>query len=65
MYVSAVLRDITAVMFHKTFIDAVFKPHEVYPKKSMRVILERFAHSSVMRLIPSSMDKVVNAFNEG
>jgi len=56
---SAVLLDITGVMFNKKFMDEVFKPQEVYPKKSLRAILERFAHASVMRLNPSSMDKVV------
>jgi len=61
--VSAVLLDIVGVMFNKRFMDEVFKPQEVYPKKSLRAILERFAHASVMRLNPSSMDKVVNAFN--
>jgi len=60
--VSAVLLDITGVMFNKRFMDEVFKPQEVYPKKSLRAILERFAHASVMRLNPSSMDKVVHLF---
>ena len=46
-------------MFNKRFMDEVFKPQEVYPKKSLRAILERFAHSSVMRLNPASMDKVL------
>jgi len=64
-YVSAVLLDITGLMFHKRFIDEIFKPQEVYARKSLRAMLERFAHASVMRLNPSSMDKVVNAFNEG
>ena len=61
--VSAVLLDITGVMFNKRFMDEVFKPQEVYPKKSLRAILERFAHASVMRLNPSSMDKVMNNIN--
>ena len=55
----AVLLDITGVMFNKKFMDEVFKPQEVYPKKSLRAILERFAHASVMRLNAASMDKVV------
>jgi len=57
--VSAVLLDITGIMFHKKFMDEIFQPQEVYSKKSMRTILERFAHASVMRLNVSSMDKVV------
>ena len=57
--VTAVLLDITGVMFNKRFMDEVFKPQAVYPKKSLRAILERFAHASVMRLNPASMDKVV------
>ena len=58
-WIFAVLFDITGVMFNKRFMDEVFKPQEVYPKKSLRAILERFAHSSVMRLNPASMDKVL------
>jgi len=49
-------------MFNKRFMDEIFKPQEVYSKKSLRTILERFAHASVMRLNPSSMDKVIIAF---
>jgi len=62
--VSAVLLDIIGVMFNKRFIDEIFKLQEVYPKKSLHAILERFAHASVMRLNPSSMDKVLNAFGK-
>jgi len=57
--VIAVLLDMTGVMFNKRFMDEVFKPQEVYPKKSLRAILERFAHASVMRLNPTSMEKVL------
>jgi len=55
----AVLLDITGVMFNKRFMEEIFTPQELYPKKSLRAIHERFAHASVMRLNPSSMDKVL------
>ena len=57
-YLFAVLHDIIATMFHKRFMDELFKPQPLYSKKAMRTVFDRLAHASIMRLNAASMDKV-------
>jgi hypothetical protein len=45
-------------MFNPKFIDELFRPQELYPKKAVKQIFEKLAHSSIMRLNEASMDKV-------
>jgi len=40
------------------FIEELFKPQEIYSLQSTRQIFDRLAHSSIMRLNESSMDKL-------
>ena len=46
-------------MFDEKFIDELFKKQPVYPQSSTREIFYKVAHSSIMRLSESSMEKVV------
>lgn len=45
-------------MFAPKFVDELFKEQEMYSVQSTRKILDRLAHSSIMRLNTNSMDKV-------
>jgi len=45
-------------MFHKRFIEELFKPQPLYSKKALRTVFDRLAHASIMRLNAASMDKV-------
>lgn len=45
-------------MYNPMFITELFRPQEVYSMNSTRQIFDRLAHSSIMRLNESSMDKV-------
>ena len=54
----SVMRDISATMFNKRFMEELFKPQEIYSKKAMRTVFDRLAHASIMRLNTASMDKV-------
>ena len=45
-------------MFHKRFVEELFKPQPLYSKKALRTVFDRLAHASIMRLNAASMDKV-------
>jgi hypothetical protein len=49
-------------MFNGKFIEELFRPQELYPKKAVKHIFEKVAHSSIMRLNEASMDKVCDSF---
>ena len=53
-----VMQDIVSSMFSERFLDEIFKPQELCSRKALRTIFERLAHTSIMRLNESSMDKV-------
>ena len=53
-----VLGDIGRTLLASKFIEELFRPQECYTTKSLRTIFERIAHSSIMRLSESSMDKL-------
>jgi hypothetical protein len=58
---SSVLQDVISTMFSEKFISELFKPQKMYSSTSTRQIFDRLAHSSIMRLNTSSMDKVRRA----
>ena len=45
-------------MFNSKFVEELFRPHEIYPKKAVKHIFEKLAHSSIMRLNEASMEKL-------
>jgi hypothetical protein len=53
-----VVNDIVGAMFQSKFVEELFRPQELYPKKAVKHIFEKLAHSSIMRLNEASMDKV-------
>mmetsp|Transcript_7727 Transcript_7727/g.12356 ORF Transcript_7727/g.12356 Transcript_7727/m.12356 type:complete len:402 (+) Transcript_7727:65-1270(+) len=60
-----VLEDVIRTMYNKKFIDELFKPQEMYSNHSARQIFDRLAHSSIMRLSESSMDKLYDLMTMG
>mmetsp|Transcript_17817 Transcript_17817/g.31759 ORF Transcript_17817/g.31759 Transcript_17817/m.31759 type:complete len:398 (-) Transcript_17817:157-1350(-) len=53
-----VLQDVVLNMFKQQFYNEAFKPQEVYNIASVRQVFDKLAHSSIMRLSTSSMDKL-------
>ncbi|KAM6172821.1 protein OSCP1 isoform 1-T1 [Erethizon dorsatum] len=53
-----VLNDIISTMFNRKFMEELFKPQELYSKKTLRTVYDRLAHASIMRLNQASMDKL-------
>lgn len=53
-----VLGDVVSTMLQKEFIEELFKPQETYTSWAMRLVFDKLAHSSIMRLSTSSMDKL-------
>ena len=45
-------------MFDTAYVEKLFTPQEVYSLSTTRKIFEKLAHSSIMRLSESSMDKL-------
>ncbi|XP_075907635.1 protein OSCP1a [Nelusetta ayraudi] len=53
-----VMNDIVGTMFSKAFIDELLKPQHLYSHRTMKTVLTRLAHASIMRLNPASMDRL-------
>jgi len=53
-----VMHDILCTMLNKRFMLELFKPQDAYSKKAMRIVFDRLAHASIMRLNAASMDKL-------
>ncbi|XP_054620604.1 protein OSCP1-like isoform X2 [Dunckerocampus dactyliophorus] len=53
-----VMNDIVGTMFSKAFMDELLKPQEMYSHRTMKVVLARLAHVSIMRLNTVSMEKL-------
>ncbi|EFJ41172.1 hypothetical protein VOLCADRAFT_107794 [Volvox carteri f. nagariensis] len=53
-----VLNDVIKTMFDSEYIDKLFAPQDMYTVSQTRKIFDRLAHSSIMRLSESSMDKL-------
>ncbi|XP_042290472.1 protein OSCP1a isoform X1 [Thunnus maccoyii] len=53
-----VMNDIVGTMFSKAFMDELLKPQQLYSHRTLKTVLTRLAHASIMRLNPASMDKL-------
>ncbi|XP_034456512.1 protein OSCP1a [Hippoglossus hippoglossus] len=53
-----VLNDIVGTLFSKAFIDELLKPQQLYSHRTLKTVLTRLAHASIMRLNPASMDRL-------
>jgi hypothetical protein len=53
-----IMSDIIVNMFNDKFLDEIFRPQELCSKKALKTIFERLAHTSIMRLNETSMDKL-------
>ncbi|CAL8299088.1 unnamed protein product [Lota lota] len=53
-----VMTAIIGTVFSKDFMDELFKPQQLYSHRTLKTVLTRLAHSSVMRLSPTSMDRL-------
>lgn len=60
-----VVSDVVRTMYYPRFVEELFKPQEVYSIQSTRQIFDRLAHSSIMRLNESSMDKLFDLMAMG
>ena len=52
------LEDVIRTMYNPKFIAELFRGQDMYSMQSTRQIFDKLAHSSIMRLNESSMDKV-------
>ena len=52
-------------MYSNLFLDELFKPQEMYSTPSTKQIFQKLAHSSIMRLNKSSMDKLYDLMTMG
>merc|ERR1712224_870337 len=60
-----VLVDVVRTMYSSKFISELFKPQQIYSNHSTRQIFDRLAHSSIMRLNESSMEKLFDLMTMG
>ena len=56
--IPVVLCDIAGQMFEEKFLAEIFTPKALLSNRDIRVVFDKLAHTSFMRLNPSSMDKV-------
>ena len=61
----AVLQDVIRTMYNPKFLTELFRSQDVYSLASTRQIFDRLAHSSIMRLNQSSMDKLFDLMTMG
>jgi hypothetical protein len=60
-----VLGDVIRTMYTPMFLDELFKPQEIYTMASTKQIFDKLAHSSIMRLNKTSMDKLFDLMTMG
>lgn len=60
-----VLSDVIRTMFTPAFIEELFKPQEMYTNAATKQIFDKLAHSSIMRLNKTSMDKLYDLMSMG
>ncbi|KAF4081672.1 hypothetical protein AMELA_G00163850 [Ameiurus melas] len=53
-----VMNDIVGVMFCKGFMEESMQPQDMYSHRALRYVLTRLAHTSIMRLNSTSMDRM-------
>ncbi len=59
-----VMSDIILNMFSDAFLDEIFRLQELCSRRALRTIFERLAHTSIMRLNETSMDKVFDSIDQ-
>jgi hypothetical protein len=52
-------------MLARSFVEELFRPQEMYTSSSTRQIFNKLAHSSIMRINESSMDKLYDLMTMG
>ncbi|XP_010790836.1 protein OSCP1a isoform X2 [Notothenia coriiceps] len=52
------MNGIVGAMFSKDFMDELLKPQQLYSHRTLKTVLTRIAHASIMRLNPASMDRL-------
>jgi hypothetical protein len=60
-----VLEEVSKAMFATAFVEEIMRPQETYSTSSLREIFDRLAHSSIMRLSKTSMDKLYDLMTMG
>lgn len=60
-----VLEDVIRTMYTPVFLEELFKPQEVYSNSSTKQIFDKLAHSSIMRLNKTSMEKLYDLMSMG
>eukprot|EP01006_Ploeotia_vitrea_P042217 TRINITY_DN66613_c7_g7_i1.p1 TRINITY_DN66613_c7_g7~~TRINITY_DN66613_c7_g7_i1.p1 ORF type:complete len:411 (-),score=215.32 TRINITY_DN66613_c7_g7_i1:64-1296(-) len=60
-----VLTDVLQNLFNRKFVQELFKKHAIYSNSSIYQIMDRLAHSSIMRLNESSMSKLFDLMSMG
>eukprot|EP00993_Chasmostoma_nieuportense_P001249 NODE_2147_length_1267_cov_117.563158_g2041_i0.p1 GENE.NODE_2147_length_1267_cov_117.563158_g2041_i0~~NODE_2147_length_1267_cov_117.563158_g2041_i0.p1 ORF type:complete len:376 (-),score=106.31 NODE_2147_length_1267_cov_117.563158_g2041_i0:82-1209(-) len=60
-----VMQDVTRALFSSKFVAELLKPQDIYSAAATREIFDRLAHSSIMRLSESSMDKLYDLMAMG
>ena len=60
-----VLHDVTRAMFAPEFVNELFTPQQTYSQRATREIFDKLAHTSIMRLSESSMDKLYDLMTMG
>jgi hypothetical protein len=58
-------QDVMSTMFSDKFVTELFKSQKIYSNSSTRLIFDRLAHSSIMRLNESSMNKLYDLMSMG
>lgn len=58
LLVPLVLCDIVGQMFDEKFLVKIFTPDVLLSNREVRLVFDKLAHASFMRLNASSMDKV-------
>uniref|UniRef100_A0A8C5DMP2 Protein OSCP1-like n=1 Tax=Gouania willdenowi TaxID=441366 RepID=A0A8C5DMP2_GOUWI len=53
-----VMNDIVGTLFNRAFMDELLKPQHLYSHRTMKTVLTRIAHASIMRLNAASMDRL-------
>lgn len=60
-----VLEDVIRTMYTPLFLEELFKPQEMYTNASTKQIFDKLAHSSIMRLNKTSMEKLYDLMTMG
>ena len=60
-----VLTDVIKTMYDEEFVTELFRPQAPYTLDSARAVFDKIAHSSIMRLNKTSMDKLYDLMTMG